>query len=184
MFTSLTLALALAAPVPPVAPAPTPAAGPAPRLVELKPADDGKVTVTVNRPAQAAGGVVVIGGIGGANPNGGPIQVQVQGDAPKGVPLDEVKDLTVTTAGGKEVEVKDAMKQLAKGGVVVISADGKKVDPAYLKALKDDVLVLASPELVASEGNGGAGLVLPNIKFQVVPAIPAAPPAPAPAPGK
>lgn len=102
----------------------------------------------------------------------------MQADAPKGVPLDEVKDLTVTTAGGKEVEVKDAMKQLAKGGVV-ISADGKKVDPAYLKALKDDVLVLASSELVAPEGNSSeAGVVLPNIKFQVVPG------APAPAPGK
>lgn len=57
----------------PPRPIPIPrAAGPAPRLVELKPADDGKVTVPVNRPVQAVGGVVVIGG---ANPNGGPIQV-------------------------------------------------------------------------------------------------------------
>jgi hypothetical protein len=40
-----------------------------------------------------------------------------------------------------------ALKKLTDGGVVVVADDGQKVDPKYLKLLRDDVLVLVSPEL-------------------------------------
>jgi len=86
------------------------------------------------------------------------------------VELDKLKDLTITTAGGKEVSKEDAIKKLAKGGVVVISADGKKVSAAYLKVFKDDVLVLTSPDLRGSVAVGFGGG-----SFGSVPAIPPAP---------
>lgn len=58
-----------------------------------------------------------------------------------------MKELVVTTADGKKIETADAIKKLATGGVVIVSADGKPVSPNFLKLFKDDVLVLVSPEL-------------------------------------
>jgi RNA polymerase sigma factor (sigma-70 family) len=109
-----------------------------------------------------AGGGGGGGGIAGPNGGvgrgfGGVMQAEL-------VELDKLKDLTITTTEGKEVSKEDALKKLAKGGVVVISADGKKVSPAYLKVFKDDVLVLTSPDLVlrgAVGGFGGGGVVAP-----------------------
>ena len=189
MLTCLALSLALGAPVPPAAP-PTPS-GPVPRLLEVKPASDGKVTIPVNRTEkqQGAAGVVVVG-ING-NPNGG--QFMIQQDIAKSatVPLAEVKDLKVFTATGKEVPVADAEKLLKAGGTVVVSADGKKVAPQHLKLFRDDVLVLVSPELTVASGDevrmGAPGLqiapgALPNIRIQLAPALPGAVPVAPPAP--
>ncbi|AMV26293.1 hypothetical protein VT84_17985 [Gemmata sp. SH-PL17] len=179
MLTCLTLSLVLGAPVPPAG---TPATmGPLPRLLEVKPDTDGKITVPVTRAEkqQQQGGVIVIG-ING-NPNGGQAQLEIQQDVAKSVPLTEVKELKVYTADGKEVTVADATKRLAKGGTVVVSADGKKVDPRHLKLFRDDVLVFVSPELAAPGPNAmpGGNVVFPNLQFQVVPALPAAPAVPA-----
>lgn len=49
----------------------------------------------------------------------------------------------VYTASGKEM--KDATDQLKKPTVVLFAADGKKVDPFYLKIIKPDTLVVVSP---------------------------------------
>jgi hypothetical protein len=117
---------------------------------------------------------------GGANPNGGQIVIQGSMEATP-VPLTEVKDLAVTTADGKKVEVADAAKRLAKGGVVVVSADGKPVDPQHLKLFKGDVLVLVAPELVPPAAGGVGNFVIPNLQIQLQPAAPL--PAPVP-PGK
>jgi len=187
VLTCFVLSLALGAPVPPAAPSGP--VGPVPRLLGLKVAD-GKVTIPVTRTEKQQGAGVVVVGING-NPNGG--QFVIQQDVTKSVtvPLAEVKDLKVYTADGKEVPVADAEKQLKTGGTVVVSADGKKVDPRHLKLFRDDVLVLVSPELAlptAGEARLGApGLqIAPGampIQIQLAPvqpgAAPAAPPAPA-----
>jgi hypothetical protein len=138
MFATLTLAAAMLAD-----PAPQ-----APRLLDLNPDPDGKVRVQVVRPQRRK--VVVAGGA--VRPDGKPFQPaeerEIEVQVSTRVELSEVKDLTVTTAGGREVERAAALKQLAAGGVVVASSDGRKVDPRYLKLFRDDVLVLVSPELV------------------------------------
>lgn len=187
MLTALVLSMSLAAPVP--APAPPVADGPVPKVLELKPNADGKVTVTANRIETQKVTIATVG------PNGVP-QTAVQ-DVPVSkvvvVDLGDVKDLKVTTADGKKVDVADAVKQLKGGAVVVVSADGKPVSPKFLKAFKDDVLVLASPELVLPTQTAPgrplpglrplpAPLPAPAIQIQIAPAAPV--PAPAPAPGK
>jgi hypothetical protein len=105
------------------------------------------------------------------------------------VELKEVRELTVYTADGKEADKARVLKQLEDGGPVVVSADGQKVDPRYLRLFKDDVLVLVSPELAGTGQTSvrpaplpAAGLRLVPGAVQVVPAMPA--PAPAPAPKK
>ncbi|QJX00219.1 hypothetical protein [Frigoriglobus tundricola] len=192
MLTCIALSLALGAPVPPAAP-PTPV-GPVPRLLEVKPASDGKVTIAVNRTEKQQGAGVMMIAING-NPNGGQFVVQQDVTKSATMPLAEVKGLKVYTADGKEVPVAEAEKQLKAGGTVVVSADGKKVDPRHLKLFRDDVLVLVSPELAVPTGGevrvgapnlpvapGGAR---PNLQIQLVPAGPAVPAAPpAPPPGK
>jgi hypothetical protein len=205
MLTSFVLSMALAAPVP-AAPAPV-ASGPAPRLMELKPNADGKVLFTVIRydtqKVQIAQGNAVAPG--GAAP--AVITREVKVPKTETVELGDVKDLTVTTADGKKVDMADAAKKLKEGAVVVVSSDGKPVSPNFLKAFKDDVLVLASPELANTATTvpgvrppGGirplpAPIAAPGLlpaqpgviqiqiapgNIQVAPAVPPAAPAPAP----
>ncbi|MCE9529712.1 MAG: hypothetical protein K8T89_01015 [Planctomycetes bacterium] len=187
MFSSLTLAAALF-----VAGAPAPKGdstepgaplainGPAPRFVEIKPDADGKIKLAVSKPGNLQGGgiAVAIGGInGGPNP---PQNVVIRnfGGLTEQVELAKLKDLTITTPSGKEISVEAAQKALAKGGLVVVSTDGKKVSPAYLRLFKEDVLVLVSPDLIQMGGfNGFGGFGGGN-----VPAILPLPPVPAPIP--
>lgn len=153
MLTSFVLSMALAAPVP--APAAPVASGPVPKLMELKANADGKVTVTVLRTEMVK---VTVAQGNAINPNGGAAPAVVTRDVPVTkvvvVELGDVKDLKVTTADGKKVETADAVKKIAGGAVVVVSADGRPVSPNFLKLFKDDVLVLASPELTAAPGTG------------------------------
>ena len=51
----------------------------------------------------------------------------------------------VYTAAGKEVDAKDVPDKLKKQTVVLFAADGKKVDPFYLKIVKADTLVIVAP---------------------------------------
>ena len=148
MLTAFVLSMAVAAPVPPTPPPVV--TGPAPRLMELK-ATDGKVMVTVIRTEMVKVQVAQGGAIG---PNGGAPAVltrEVPVNKSVSVALEDVKDLKVTTADGKKVEVADAVKKVASGAVVVISTDGKPVSPNYLKLFKDDVLVLVATELAGAQ---------------------------------
>jgi hypothetical protein len=67
------------------------------------------------------------------------------------------KDAKVYTAGGKEVDAKDVPEKLKKPTIVLLSANGQKVDPFYLKIIKEDTLVIVSspPQAPAAFGNGG-----------------------------
>ncbi len=175
MMTSFVLSMALAAPVP-VAPTTPVAGGPMPQLLELKADASGKIMVTVMRTEMQK---VVIGQGNAVNPNGGAPAVitrEVPVTKYATVELGDVKELKVTTADGKRLEVADAVAKLKTGGVVVVSADGKPVSPNYLKLFKDDVLVLASPELVPMNQNnigkpfpGGPGGIRPRPPIQIQP---------------
>lgn len=177
MLSSFVLSMALAAPVPVAPPAPV-AGGPIPQLMELKPDANGKIVVTVIRTEMQK---IVIGQGGAVNPNGGaPAVITREVPVTKfaTVELSEVKDLKVTTADGKKLEVADAVAKLKAGGVVVVSADGKPVSPVHLKLFKDDVLVFASPELLPAQTNnafpgkplpGGPGGIRPRPPIQIQP---------------
>jgi hypothetical protein len=176
VLTSFVLTMAIAAPVPVAPPAAAP--GPVPRLVEVK-AADGKVTIDVRRTEKQKVQVgIAIGGAPGAAP--APPAVATREIAVQkmvSVELGAVKDLAITTADGKKVDVADAVKRLRDGGTVVASADGKPVSPQHLKLFKDDVLVLVSPELVAPAGRTVPGVrpgvrPLPAPAPQVLPANP------------
>lgn len=196
MLTSFVLSMAIAAPVP--APAPAVPAGPAPRILELKPNADGKIMITVIRTEKiqigAGNAIAPIAPPGGA----APAVITREVARTKLVELSEVKDLAVTTADGKKIATEDAMKKLSTGAVVVVSTDGKPVSPAFLKLFKDDVLVLVSPELTGAATGSGRPTIRPlpaegiqvlpaqpGIQIQIAPALPLQPlPAPVPAPGK
>ena len=186
MFSALVLAAVL-----PAAPVPKDAkpAGPAPRVVEFVPDPDGKVRVqgsrqearklTVNVPVEK--------------------EVQIDGRAVKQVVIEqreqevkvhvtarlelgELPNLAVYTADGKEADKALALKKLAEGGVAVVSADGQKVDPKYLKLFRDDTLVLVSPALMThveppSPIPAPNQFAAPRVNLKALP-----PPVPPPAP--
>src|SRR5262249_1589155 len=54
----------------------------------------------------------------------------------------ESTDVKVSNASGKVIDTKDAQKLLLKRTVVLVSADGRKVDPFYLQIVKESTLVL------------------------------------------
>lgn len=188
MFTSLILAAAVsAAPVPKDAGPP----GPPPRVLDLAADPDGKVRVQVYRTETIK---VPIQGINNpANANPPPQQIREQTiRRSMRVELSEVKELTLFTADGKEAD-KAVLKKLAtEGGVVVVSTDGKKVDPKYLKLFRDDVLILAAPELTATTSTvtRTTGLALPpaalqqQLQLRAIPAqvLPVVPPPAVPPP--
>jgi len=174
MFATLTLTAALLAPSAPI-PKNTSVSGPAPRVMDLKPGADGKIVFTVNRIekqkiAVAQGNAILPGGAAPAV-----LEREVNVTTQAVVTLADLKDLVVTTAGGKTVDAKEAVKQLENGGIVVISADGKPVDAGFLKIFKDDTLVIASPDLIAPVNNFIRPGVRPGIRIQpgVVQPLPA-----------
>jgi len=157
MFTALALTLAIGAPVPaPTAPV---AAGTAPRVIELKPDANGKITLTVTRTEmqKVQVGVAIAGLLpaGAAPPPAATREVAVTHMVV--VELGDVKDLAVTTADGKKLDKEEAIKKLAAGAIVVVSGDGKPVSPVFLKVFKDETLVLASPELILPQGGALPG---------------------------
>ena len=58
----------------------------------------------------------------------------------------ELKSAEVFDARGKKLKSEEVWKRLATGAIVLVSADGKSVDPAYLGVLAADTLVIVSPQ--------------------------------------
>jgi hypothetical protein len=166
--TSLFVAvLTAAAPVPkevdtPASDAPVVApTGPAPRIMFLKPDQEGKIWVTAMRPNPNA---QIINNAQGGNPGG-----RAQGFVPimaTRVELKDLRELKASTAGGKQLETSDALKRLAKGGYILVPADGKAISPGYAKLFKEDTLVLTSPDFggANSATGGAANFTLPAIQ--------------------
>lgn len=202
MLTYLTLSLVLAAPAPATKPTQAGVTDSAPpQIIEVQAAGMGKVKIPVTRATEnnangngkivvngggivvngnANGGGVVVIGPGAGGPAGNVVITQQQVSKVEFVELTEVKDLKIRNVAGKELSTEEAIKQLATGGLVIAPADGKKIDPKYLKLFTPDVLILSSPELVAPKR-------LPSIRegnFNIaIPAMPIAPlPAPVPVP--
>lgn len=216
MLTFLTMSMVLAAPAPGVStkPAPEPAGNKPPRIIEVKSDDQGKIKVSVTRevkfdgngPGNAnivingnGGGIAINGNAGAgvvvigpavAPGGGGPVGLaNVRGKMTKVemAELSEVKDLKIQTVSGKEVSLEEAKKLLTKGGFVIAPADGKKIDSKFLKLFAPDVLILMSPELVATATFPGSiediavGQAFPGIALPALPAVPVPVPVP-PAP--
>ena len=123
MLTSFVLTMSIAAPVPVAPPAGAP--GPVPRLVEVK-AADGKVTIDVRRTEKQKVQVgIAIGGAPGAAP--APPAVATREIAVQkmvSVELGAVKDLAITTADGKKVDVADAATEVRAAAQFVTSLSG------------------------------------------------------------
>ena len=54
----------------------------------------------------------------------------------------KLSDLTVTNALGEKMSEEQVRKALKKPSIVLLSSDGKPVDPYYLKIIKPDTLVI------------------------------------------
>lgn len=175
MIAALILSTVISSPAQAAFVRPTDGGAAAPRILDLKPNADGKVQITVTRIVTEK---QVVGQTGAIPPGNIVAEVKVRKEVP--VDFTDVKELTIKTAGGKDVSVADAAKQLASGGAVIVAADGKAVDPKFLKVLRENVLVLASPELVMP---GMGGIKRPPVIGRPVP-LPAPLPGPQIAPDR
>lgn len=54
----------------------------------------------------------------------------------------KLANLVITNAQGKELTEKEVLTLLKNPTIVLVSSDGKKVDPYYLKIVKPDTLVI------------------------------------------
>ena len=53
-----------------------------------------------------------------------------------------IADLTITNAIGRKLSAEDVLDALEKPTIVLISSDGRPVDPYYLRIVKRDTLVI------------------------------------------
>lgn len=143
MLPTLSLAVALALPSAPLPRTPEVPVGTPPVILNLKPDADRKLRLTVRRTTTRTVKKMVV------NPNGGaPQQVdrEYRSTRTERVEFADVNGLDVYTTDGKELDLRDAMSRVSDGGIVLLSTDGKRVSPQYLKLFRDDLLVLVSPE--------------------------------------
>lgn len=137
---------------------------PDPRLVLLCPDDHGMVRLPVNATASNVGGPVIIDDIRG----GGVVRkVAIQNIDGVVFPAESLPSKPADSDGkkalseirfdaydvtGKLVPRTDALKRLQAGGLVLIAGDNRLPDAEYLKAFRDDLLVLVSAELTFPAG--------------------------------
>lgn len=165
MLPALALAVATLAPSAPLPRTPAATVGAPPMILHLKPDADGKVRVRVTRTVPRTIKSMVRNGN-----NVQQIERQIKQSTVQNVELQDVQGLQAYSADGKTLDVKDAVRQLSRGAVVVASTDGQKVSPEYLKLFRDDVVILVSPELnrnaqvnmpIASPGLRGPAVLQP-----------------------
>ena len=161
MFAPLLLAAFLA----PSAPIPKklPPVSPPPKILYLTATKDGSVLIPVLRDPKEVISVIVV------DPKGGPNVSVSRPAGPKTlskVPLTEVKELRIESTTGQEVKRETALEQLQKGGLVLISVDGKKVDPIYTRLFKEELYILFSPEFprepISRPGDAPPSVVPPS----------------------
>jgi len=194
MFPALGLSLALLVPGAPIPKDVTPG-GPAPYILNLKSDNDGKIRFQVMRGEKVKVATVTFQG----GPNGQQVPVTIEREETVmkylRVELAELKGLKVYSTDGKEVDIKDAAKKLGESAMAIASVNGQKVDSAFLKLFKDDVLILVSPDLAPNAqggfggtigypgvmpfpGGGGPAIMplpAPPIRVQILPAPPVQP---------
>lgn len=57
----------------------------------------------------------------------------------------DLKKATLTTAGGKKLDLDDLRKQFAKPRPVILSTSGKAIEAGYLKLFDKDAIVIVVP---------------------------------------
>jgi len=172
-----------------------------PRLVMLGTDDKGEVRVPVNPNAMNPNGQIFneFGGRGGFR---GRIVIQNGNDNFDGaVPQQTASTSTPAGADGKKaladikfdaydvtgklVSRSEALTRLKAGGLTVVAGDNRFPDAGYLTALREDLLVIVSPELVFQPGQTNpfdrvaskAAAPVANPAVQAVPAVNIAGPA-------
>lgn len=85
-----------------------------------------------------------------------PVKVRVTSLMVTSVELD-AKHVKAYTADGRPVAGKRLAEMLAKDRAVLVSTDGKKVDPYYLELYKEGTLVLVLPANTLNLGSGPFG---------------------------
>jgi hypothetical protein len=96
----------------------------------------------------------------------------------------DAKHVEAYTVDGKAIPAEKLTQMLAKEKTVLVTMDGKKLDPFYTQLYKDDTIVLVPPANTLNAGGGawGAG---PGYGVVPVPApFPDAPPTPPEVPEK
>jgi len=156
-----------------------------PRLALLRADEGGVVRLAVNPSGGVANANVYYEDLGGARIVRGRAvawqgNIELDGsyltpraDAKSGLdsrkPLSDLK-FDAYDIRGKLIPRAEALNRLKAGGLVLLAADNRFPDPTYLTAFRDDILVLASGELVFPQG-------IPNPYDMPVKSI-AAPPGP------
>jgi hypothetical protein len=138
----LMLAAVLNAPAP-AEETPAPPKGPQP-LVRLVSADaDGNVSYRVIYTTYETQTVTRV-----VNVNGKQVQVAEQVVVPvmkETMRKVAAKDVQAFDTRGKPLEAKDVAESLKKETIVLVSADGRPVDPFFLKIIKEGTVVLVLP---------------------------------------
>ena len=149
MLTSLLFGAAVMAPAAPIPKDTDPApAGPAPWVLYLKANDNGQVAVTVSKyqtitqPRQVT-----------TTENGQPVTKIVNEQVERLIAtyhvLNDMK-LAFVTVGGSAVPADAVMKRAKDGIVVLVSADGKQVSKAWLRAFGPDTVIASAEGLVSA----------------------------------
>ncbi|MDB5309145.1 MAG: hypothetical protein JWO38_3347 [Gemmataceae bacterium] len=148
MLTSFVLGAALVAPAAPVPRDTNPApVGPAPWVVYLKADDSGRVALTVYKNLKVTQTRLVT-----TVENGNPVTKQVQEEVDRLLPSYLVLgDLNArfATAQGTALTPEGVMRRAKDGLVVLVSADGKPVEKAWLRAVDPDAVVVTAEGLVS-----------------------------------
>ena len=150
MISTLVLGAALAAPAAPVPRDATPApASPAPWVLYLKADQNGRIQLMSYKSVKVKGTRTVI-----ENQNGKRIAKTVEEEttqiARTSFLLDE-RSAKFETAAGSNLNAGQVMKQTRDGIVVLVSADGKPVEKAWLQAVGEDAIVMTADNLSKSE---------------------------------
>jgi hypothetical protein len=81
----------------------------------------------------------------------------------------DAKHVQAYTADGNAIPADKLATLLAKEKTVLVSTDGKKVDPFHLRLLKDDTIVLVPPANTLGGGMGWGSYLLPYLEEPVPP---------------
>lgn len=151
MLTTLIFGTVLSAPAAPIPrdtdPAPV---GPAPHAIYLKADFTGQVNVQVHK-AQKVTQTRTVNTVENGKPVAKIVKEQIEQPYSIYVSLADIKP-KFTTAAGIAVTSEEAMRRAKDGFVLLVSADGKPVEKAWLRALDPGTVIVSADVLVGVGG--------------------------------
>jgi hypothetical protein len=72
------------------------------------------------------------------------------------------KDVQVFGADGKRIAAEDVPKMIPRAGPILVSSDGKPIDPFYLRLLREGAVSVASPRLVVPRSGSTGRTIVPE----------------------